>query len=304
VKGKRREKRMVKYWKLGTCWLLFSLGFLYAGKTTTPLYFPTKPGSYAEYKIIIRAEPGWGLVLSHFAHLRVAVVGSEIREEKTCDWLEIDYFPEGEEEAFKIKILLPEESLARLPATLVEDFTSYFEPFSSIQEIIFQKGSETPVRVESPLGEAFQWKTGLAFLKPFIQWKVEEDPLPQTMTISPGKFEARYQTLHMRITVPPTLPNDFSLSETSIYQGWYSEQIPFALLKATSTVELHFQLPNEGKKRTISIHSTLMLEKFGSNARSLIEGEPSPREPHSENPAQVKTNLPFSYPVADSKKIS
>lgn len=277
---------MTKYWKSGILWLLFSIGFLFDGKATGPLYFPTKPGSYAEYKIIIRAEPGLGLVISHYARLRLAIVDSEICEGKPCDWLEMDYFPEGEDEALKLKVLLPEESLKKFPATLVEDFTSYFQPISSIQEIIFQKGNETPVRLESLPWKPFQWETSLAFLKPLIQWKVEEDPLPQTMVISPGKFEARYQILRMRITVPPALPNDFSLSETLIYQGWYSERVPFALLKATSTVEVHFQVPNEQKKRTIPIHSTLVLEKFGSDARSLVEGEPQSEEPLTESPAR------------------
>jgi hypothetical protein len=101
-----------------------------------------------------------------------------------------------------------------------------------------------------------------------------------TVLTQAGKFDARYFTIHANVWLPEILKQqteeleDVDVRARAVGQIWATAGVPFGLVQVTRSVEADIKAPKLKERRHISINSTALLTKFGSDAKSMITGTP------------------------------
>ncbi|MGH8104095.1 MAG: hypothetical protein ACREJQ_06215 [bacterium] len=284
---------------------LVMAGHVTMAKQGGPIMAPTAVGSYAMYHCVTRAEVGFGLVISHTADVRVAIVGSEPRDVETTVfvqspdggsepakanirvdylWLEFDVMTDGEK-PLKAKVLIAKSALTALPLTPVEDWSPYLHLPESVDSIVVQRGDDTPksLPIDKPdLSEIPEWPMISMWLGQFMKMNVEEGD-PDTLLVQAGKFDTRYFTVHANAWLPEIAKammgdkvKDVNARANASMQVWATDKVPFGIVKATRSLDANFRGPKMKETRHITANGAMTLIGFGNDAHSMIMGTPEP----------------------------
>lgn len=266
-----------------------------------PIFAPTAVGSYAEFHAITRADVGWGLVISHTADVRMAIVGKEMRKPEAPQaaqkpeggsdpaenaaprdyrWVELDCFM-GDEKPIKVKALVAKDVLETVPMTPTMDWSPFLELPHAIEAVIVQKGDETPKLLPvDKLHDAQipEWSMVEMMLGTFMNLQVEEGA-PENVLVQAGKFDTRYFTVHANAWLPDQMKQkpgmeDVDANAKAVAQVWVSADVPFGIVKATRSIDADFRAPKMKETRHVHVDGTVTLTGYGKDAKSLVTGTP------------------------------